>query len=421
MTVWPSFVCEACTVRAFLGRELQDDPRDWSLIRLERMRILDMVHRWARSTHTQYQTQLRTIRRFEHAFGISVLRPTLLTSPPMSDAIPLMWLQEWESVRPLRHRPAQPKAFSSIRAIRAAAAQYYAWDRMVSDPTQFSLDSQARPQGEVHVLPTNELGYSYLAAGMSSRLGITPRPAAALLENHVRWMDRHFDLLYSSATTPEARWAAACAATVNVCAWLSWARASELFSLRWCDIVVTNPSDGPLLGLPRGIGCIQLRLLPATKSNRTSRADIVIAYQCASGLSLGRWLTRLMACHPSAPVHSCLPVFATPPLGSWTSAHFRRHYLWPLLYRQRQEGDPYLAPAAASPADSLETRFWSMHCYRRGGRTHVSRPSPGRRRATALEISEHGRWKRKQSSLDMPSHYLELPVCDRISLTLCCM
>jgi hypothetical protein len=40
---WPNFMCEACTVRAMLDRELTG-PNDWKLLCFERMRVLDIVH-----------------------------------------------------------------------------------------------------------------------------------------------------------------------------------------------------------------------------------------------------------------------------------------------------------------------------------------------------------------------------------------
>jgi hypothetical protein len=40
---WPNFICEACTLRSMLDRELTD-PLDWKLLCFERMRVLDMTH-----------------------------------------------------------------------------------------------------------------------------------------------------------------------------------------------------------------------------------------------------------------------------------------------------------------------------------------------------------------------------------------
>jgi hypothetical protein len=70
--VWPSFVCEACTVRSVLDRELVGAD-DWRLMCFERMRLLDMAHCWAEGTHKVYQSKIRFLRRFEATFGVKVL------------------------------------------------------------------------------------------------------------------------------------------------------------------------------------------------------------------------------------------------------------------------------------------------------------------------------------------------------------
>jgi hypothetical protein len=49
MTCFP-FICEACTVRAVLGRELTWTASDMQLLMLEQMRLVDMSHAWASST-----------------------------------------------------------------------------------------------------------------------------------------------------------------------------------------------------------------------------------------------------------------------------------------------------------------------------------------------------------------------------------
>jgi hypothetical protein len=50
---------------------------------------------------------------------------------------------------------------------------------------------------------------------------------------------------------------------------------SRTFSLTWGDVRITCPADGPRLGLPRGIGAIEIHLLPETKTNRIKVADVM--------------------------------------------------------------------------------------------------------------------------------------------------
>ena len=81
----------------------------------------------------------------------------------------------------------------------------------------------------------------------------------------------------------------------------------------------------------------------------------------------------------------------------WTSQLFRESFLYPALEAQRLEGDAYLQRFDGSPGNSLAAYFWSLHSYRRGSRTHVSRQDvsiPGFRIASLDEVYEHARWRR---------------------------
>jgi len=57
--ITPNFICEACTVRAMLGRELIKGSRDTALLMLERMRIIDQACSWDVKTLLGYQGGLR--------------------------------------------------------------------------------------------------------------------------------------------------------------------------------------------------------------------------------------------------------------------------------------------------------------------------------------------------------------------------
>ena len=116
------------------------------------------------------------------------------------------------------------------------------------------------------------------------------------------------------------------------------------------------------------------------------------------------------------------PIFQHQNGSAWDSRYFRQTFLWPSLHEQRLAGDVALRPYIDSPGNSIEEKFWSMHSYRRGGRSQVSRRRPGIvRAASKLEVVEHGRWRVKRSSLDMPTAYLEWSIADRIPITLLCM
>ena len=53
ISLWPNFVCELCTVRCVINREL-GRPGDLWLMQLERIRLLDMVHKWPTGTVANY-------------------------------------------------------------------------------------------------------------------------------------------------------------------------------------------------------------------------------------------------------------------------------------------------------------------------------------------------------------------------------
>jgi hypothetical protein len=78
----PTFICEACTVREQLDRELTHLLPDIGLLALERARLIDMSHHWAETTLTQYHTKLNILRSFGTVFGVKVLCPTVLVHLP---------------------------------------------------------------------------------------------------------------------------------------------------------------------------------------------------------------------------------------------------------------------------------------------------------------------------------------------------
>lgn len=425
---WGPFICEACTVRSVLGRELTG-ATDGHLLALERMRILDMAHSWSAGTHSTYQSKLGIIRHFEASFDLQILRPTTLLRPPGGADIPLMWCQEAYSLRrSTKRREAQGDltlAFSTIRQLRSAASQFMAWDAMIAHPQAAYLDQQRRLVYQT-CRPTDGLSYTLHTQGMSSRLGDEARPSVALLDRQVRFLDQDLDRRFRQATCPMARRDLALAGLANLSLWLGWLRSAETFGINWVDVETVEPRHGPLVDLPRGCGLVSYRMLPETKSNRTSRPDVIMAYRTLSGYCLGTWLRRARLCSGlGTDWHTChRPLFSHQDGTRWDSSYFRATYVYPSLRQQQAAGDSYLRAFDGSPGNSIEEKFWSLHCYRRGARSHVSRGGLyGKhrfRRAREPQVYEHARWRRKRSGERIDVIYREWTLHDRVQITLCC-
>ena len=109
----------------------------------------------------------------------------------------------------------------------------------------------------------------------------------------VAFLDKRLRHQFSSTTCPIMRRSIARAGLANLKAWFAWLRGTELFSIRWRDVELTPPGSGSRHDVPDPVGVIELRLLEATKTSRTQTADMALAYEASSGLSMGFWSTTL--------------------------------------------------------------------------------------------------------------------------------
>ena len=143
--VWPNFICEACTVRQFVNRELVSS--DTQLTMSERMRLLDIISHWAKGTHDTNSSKIRVIQNFKQRFSVQILRPAPLQQHPMDHSISLMWCQQLYSLQHSSSKydkdVAVPLAFNTIRALRSAASQYMTLDDISVYPSSyFTRDKQ---------------------------------------------------------------------------------------------------------------------------------------------------------------------------------------------------------------------------------------------------------------------------------------
>lgn len=418
--IWPNFVCELCTVRAQLDREL-GQPGDRWLLQLERMRLLDLAHSSAPSTLLGYQSQLRKVRRFERAHsGLTVLPTTTLLHPPLGPAVTLAWVELDTSVQVLPARGSwstRNPVFNSVRQIRSAVSNYASWDIIQTLPERNFFDDNRHRIGDCKITDTG--GYSMFSKGLSRRIGNNPRQATALLGRHVTNLEKWFDSNYRRARTRSARRKWALAGLAHVILWLGWLRGGEAFSVQQNDLRRILPKDGPVWDLPPGVGALLLRMLK-DKSNRDYSFDIVMAYKCLTGLYAGKWLARVEGLDLWDPTSSEL-LFRHPNGSAWTSHYFRHHFLYPGLRVLQQAGDAFLSRYDGSqPHLTLEYAFWSLHCYRRGARTHCQRPQADRahKKASKVQVYEHARWRGKVGGEDIDVTYREWTLYDKLRITL---
>lgn len=275
------------------------------------------------------------------------------------------------------------------------------------------------------VRASDEATMTYFTRGLSARIGTSSKPAVPLLERHVRALDTLLEKEWASARGVERRMELCRAALANLFLWLAWLRASELFGLRICDITLIRPTGGKAYDLPSGVGALLLRLAPETKSQRGHAVDVPIAYATKAGFQPGRWMERFLALQPGIvrPEEDPTPLFQDIRRRVWDSALFREQYLYPLLYSMQMQGDAHLGPYGGPDGLGIPSKFYSLHCYRRGSRSHVARlrGESHRRLATLDEIYEHARWQRKRSGEAVDLLYKELPLYDRLAITLLCM
>ena len=145
-----------------------------------------------------------------------------------------------------------------------------------------------------------------------------------------------------------------------------------MFNLRWQDIELIQPCANPKHRLPPGTGALLLRLLEAAKGNQTRTAHHIIACHTSSGLKPGfcfETLSRMRA--PDTP--PLAHIFVADKGRVWNSCHFRELCLCLGLSCQWLDGDPLLQTHVPHSAEDIPEKLCSLHSYRRGARTHVSK------------------------------------------------
>ena len=421
------FICELCTTRTQLGRELSNfSTSDTTLLMLERMRMIDTAHASSVSTLEQYGRVLSNVDKF---FDIHSLPPlhqqmnlSVINHPPLSLAITMFWSMSYYTTRPSYSLSGEVPTWNTGKMQRSALSFYRSWWASVCCPETIFKDKR-RVLSDVLLGPTDNILSTHTASGMASRLGTESRPSLALNQRHIHWNQKARRRILTSNLSLLERYEQVAAQVAELVLWLGWLRSSETFGLRVADIEITPPKDHGKYDLPPDVGVILLRLLSTTKSQRDKHADMVIAFTTSSGLSLGYWLQELFKLLKKLGWYSptCL-LFQDPSHKPWTSHLFRQHHLYPYLKLQLAAGDVSLRHLVLTPEKGLEHFIYSMNSYRRGAESHCKRHREGcDRGAFPHEKSEHGRWRqRNQGKEDMPTHYTHTTIEDRVYITLLC-
>ena len=416
--LFPNYICEACQVRAHLNREIQLKLTDYKLLMLERMRQLDTVSEWAEETVSKCGGKVKRFLEFEQEFGIGTLIATQLERPPSTPAMPIIWDQLNASLRAGKD-PGSTITYGTTRSMRSAAGFYYGWDLQQAFPGNVAK-VQRRHLFSSHVPPPEELASTLQSSGMARRMGTGTKQSWALQWVHVKFIDDQLEHAWNTALDDSTRREIANAGTCNLTLWLGMFRGGENFNLCRSSVKIVLPRDGPSVGLPAGVGMVEMRLTPETKSSPNKTADMVIAFTCASGLSIGKWMLRALS-FPDTCDNDKL--FSSDNMSEWDSSCFRHTYLWPLLELQRVMGEATLKAFSEEKGKTIRAKVWSCHSYRRGFTAFVLRKrKQNLRRASADELRAHARWERAgRTSTDMVEHYsTDMDTESRVDFTLRC-
>lgn len=204
--------------------------------------------------------------------------------------------------------------------------------------------------------------------------------------------------------TPQMCYEIASALFAKIVAFCGWLCGGECFGLNEEDVEYVAPDQGPAHGLRPGIGFFGIDLLKATKSSQEATADVIFASKTALGINGGLWWERLVACRTELGYHAGA-LFRHPNGSRWDSNYFWHQHLYPLLHLQWAEGDASLKLCTGEESNTIKSVYYNMHVYWRGGRSHSTRGHPSTfRKATPMEVTEHGRWQTTYQN--MPTRYM---------------
>jgi hypothetical protein len=281
-----------------------------------------------------------------------------------------MWSELYYSLRNTKGKDGTSHriGLAMVRQIQSAAGMFYTLDMQAAYPQQVIRNSNRRSMVYPRVSPCDKPIMTFATEGLARRLGTEVSKSWALSHVHIAYLDDYLNTAFEQATSLDQQHELACAGTVNLLAYLGWLRGGEVFGSTAEDLNVVLPADGPSRNLPPGIGAVEYRLKPATKTDQTVAADVVIAFATLSGLSLGKWVTRLL----KFTSFNGTNLFSTATKPQWDSRYFRLNFAIPILEMMRLGGEPTLRAFSDQIGNRLQDKITSLHSWRRRGRSRVS-------------------------------------------------
>ena len=273
VTILP-FICELCTVRTHLQRELDPlNTKDTLLLMLERMRMIDSAHAWDYKTLQGRCNVLKKIDAFFQTHSLTSihdqLQLPLVQHPPIDLSVPLFWSMEHYTTFPSRHSDRKAPKWNTGRAQRSAISLYSSWCAAFCFPSQIYKDKENRLLFNANLGPSDNILSRFTAGGMASRLGTESRPSYALSQRHILWNQEARVRTLQLKLSLEEQYNYTAAQCAELILWLGWLRSTEAFHLRVQDVDLTPPKDHEKHNLPKGVGAIHYFLLPnPTVTNR---------------------------------------------------------------------------------------------------------------------------------------------------------
>jgi hypothetical protein len=176
-------MCEGCRVGVFLKRELFIYPTDIHLLKLERMRMIDMARAWNHGKHGALKYSLRRLVNFSEKYGVPTLLNTPLFHPPASPVIPILWIVSNYTLQQSKGTKNNTN-YNSARALQSVAAAFNIWTLAFSHPYTVCRYPDNRILVTPHLSPTYSLVVTLTRTGVQHRLGTETSPSVVLTLKH---------------------------------------------------------------------------------------------------------------------------------------------------------------------------------------------------------------------------------------------